>query len=445
MNRIGAIIWLLGIGLYDLALSSMMHPSLIINLVAGIIVLFFLVSSMLFQSDAVVLRDAIRNIRPIRNVFFWFAICLLSAACLYAFWQNANNGMLRLLSDNPSMRVDFTNGYLYRLSVPLSILFWYTCRRGGTRIGRVLSAALFVLFVFVTACDLSRGPLLWIITGIILFELLIRAEKSNNAKLSPRAWMLLILALVAISWAFDYFGSLRTANIFKTTASNYYDMKVRLPSGLSWIYIYLCSPLENARYALENSVVNSPTLSANLFYPVYKLIANIIGQGDNFSNWVNSHSELHAYLIGSYGLNVGTFILDALQDFWTLGIVIYLFAYVGVNALTKQIISSKKINPITKLIVYSLAFQGPLWSIFSNSVVFGPIWVCILIFMLVDFLTLRVFAISPSAKSDQNTLRSIDGEISRNQNRFNNFDTTYIHTQSRTFERSNKYRYERGV
>lgn len=398
MNRIAAIIWLLGIGLYDLALSDMMHPSLPINAIAGVIVAFFLVASRYSKPDVDFLREVVKNIKPINNIFFWLLIALVAVACLYAFWQNVSNGSLRLLSDNPSMKVEFEDGYLYRLSVPLAILSWYVFRRGGTRTGRFVALGFFALFLYVTVCDLSRGPLLWIMTGILLLELFLRAEAKRSAKLSGKTSLLILVIAVFVVWSFDAFGALRTAGVFEASASEYYDMKVELPTGFSWIYVYLCSPLENARYVIENAAIQSPALSAKLFYPIYKLCANLVGQGDTFSLWVASRTDVYLYLKDSYGLTVGSFIPDALQDFWIPGVFVYLIAYTCVAAFVKKIISSKRFNPITKLVVYPLAFQGPLWSIFDNSVVLGPIWVCIGVFLIVDLVAFRVFG-SPSHKT----------------------------------------------
>ena len=87
------------------------------------------------------------------------------------------------------------------------------------------------------------------------------------------------------------------------------------------------------------------------------------------------------------GLTVGSFLMDAFQDFSILGIVIYPFFYGLVSLLVKAMLNWQRLSSLTKLITYSLAIQGPLWSIFDDTVFSGPLWVCAFAVIAIDLLT----------------------------------------------------------
>ena len=77
-----------------------------------------------------------------------------------------------------------------------------------------------------------------------------------------------------------YIGDLRLKyvleNIYFKTLKDLYLMKYDLPNWFIWIYIYITSPLENARYAIENITLEKYTMFNQLFYPFIKFIANLL-------------------------------------------------------------------------------------------------------------------------------------------------------------------------
>lgn len=84
-----------------------------------------------------------------------------------------------------------------------------------------------------------------------------------------------------------------------------------------------------------------------------------------------------------YGLNVGSFILDAYSDFGILGILMYMLWYNIIAFLTHKIICSNKIDNTSKAIIFPIIVQIAIWSVFSNSLFqIAGIWVDIL-FVLV--------------------------------------------------------------
>ena len=385
-NRIGMIIWCLGTGLYDLALSDLYHPNILINVVSLITVGVFWLFEVISCKDLPLLKGCFSELMAPNNIFYWVMLGILSCLAFYAFKTNADAGLLRGLSNNPGMKVDFEGGYLYRLSVPVAICFYVVARCTKGKFLKLCSFVLFGAFVYFTACDLSRGPIVWILTGCLLFELLRYVKRTGKTRVSGKTLFLLAGVFVAVVFAFDSFGSMRTASLFSSVSSQY-QMKVDIPDGFTWLYIYISSPLENARYALDNIVVLTPTLGAHLFYPFVKLASNLFGLDASFTAWLSSNTSVYSYMATDPGLTVGSFVMDAYQDFSILGIVIYPLFYGLVSLFVKAMLSWRRLSTLTKLVVYSLAIQGPLWSIFDDTVFSGPLWVCAFAMIAIDLLT----------------------------------------------------------
>ena len=386
LNRIGMMIWSLGTGLYDFALSDLYHPSLLINAVSLIVFVIFWFFASNSRKDVSLLKECFGELKIPNNIIYWFFLALIAILAFFAFKANADAGQLRGLSNNAGMKVDFKGGYFYRLSVPIAICFYLVGRMAKQKLAKIFSLLLFVAFLYFTACDLSRGPIVWILTGCLLFELLLYVKRTGKTKVSGKTFLLLVGVFVAVVFAFDYFGSIRTATLFSSVSSQY-KMNVDVPDGFTWLYIYISSPLENARYALDNIVVKTPTFGAHLFYPFIKLFSNFLGFDTTFSSWLGSSTVVYSYMATDPGLTVGSFLMDAFQDFSILGIVIYPLFYGLVSLLVKAMLNWQRFSSLTKLITYSLAIQGPLWSIFDDTVFSGPLWVCAFAVIAIDLLT----------------------------------------------------------
>lgn len=383
LNRVAIFIWGLGTGLYDLGLSDLYHPNLLINALAAVIVAVFCFFERTNKGDFHFLNDCFDELEIPNNKLYWILLSGVSLVAFFAFLINANAGQLRALSNNPGMVVDFKFGYLYRLTVPVSICFYLIARCTKNKQVKMVSLSLFAVFLFFTACDLSRGPIVWILTGCLLFELLWFVKRTGKTKISTRMLLLFISAFVVVLFVFDYFGSIRTASHF-SNLSSHYEMNVAIPDGFTWLYIYISSPLENARYAFDNLAVTTPTLGAYLFYPFIKLASNLLGLSVPFTTWLDASTSVYSYMESTVGLTVGSFLIDAYQDFSYFGVLIYPLFYGLVSVLAKRLLSWKRLMSLTKLIVYALAIQGPLWSIFDNTVFSGPLWVCAFVMIAID-------------------------------------------------------------
>lgn len=382
-NRIAILIWSLGSCLYNLALSELLHPSISINAACALIVAIFMVFEAFTKKDVDGLKTIIDGIRLPNNVIYWVLFTAVAILCFISFSRNAGAGNLRALSDNPGASVSFEGGYFLRLSVPIAIASFYVFRLAKSGFAKGLGIVLFLVYAYITASDLSRGPVLWMLTGLAILELFNYCRRTGKIRANMNSIIIIVLVAIIVLMSFDYFGSIRTANHF-SSLNAHYQMKVDMPSGLTWVYIYITTPLENARFALENLHAFIPTAGANLIYPIVKFGANIVGLDEEFVHWLSSASTIYPYLADGIGLTVGSFILDALQDFSYLGLFVYPIAFGVVSLVSKRMLSSSIISNYTKLIIYSLIIQEPLWSIFDNMVVSGPIWVCIAVFALID-------------------------------------------------------------
>lgn len=67
---------------------------------------------------------------------------------------------------------------------------------------------------------------------------------------------------------------------------------------------------------------------------------------------------------------------DAFADLNIVGILVYIGCYDAFAYVTHRILNSKKINSISKAMIFPIIIQVAIWSVFSNSVFrISAIWV----------------------------------------------------------------------
>ncbi len=390
VNRIAVLIWSFGMALYDLELSSLLHPDLLMNIVGIVIVAIFVGFERFNTRDQVLLGECFNDLTLPNNIYYWVMFGVLVLACLCAFAVNVASGNIRGLSDNPGKTIEFSFGYIYRLSVPIALACYMSARLLRRWPSKLLMLASFIIFSLIAAASLDRGPIVWLLTGIAVYELFSYSQRIGKLTLSVRSAVLIVVLFVIIVWAFDAFGSTRVTSQGITSVSDHYRMNIDIPDGFTWVYIYITTPLENARFALEEINVGDLTFGGKLFYPLIKFIANLIGLGDAYSGWIQARTSVYAYLKPVAGLTVGTFLLDALQDFSYFGVVLYPLMYGVMTTLFKTMLRTRWLSSFTKVIAYSLVFQETLWSIFDNTVLFGPVLVCVAFFVAIDFVAMHI-------------------------------------------------------
>ena len=237
-----------------------------------------------------------------------------------------------------------------------------------------------LFFVF---SEMSRGPFVFWFTGMIMFELCQFVKRNRSKYLSKKQLIFLILMAILFIYVFGMIGDFRTNSIFRNGASVFYKMPEKCPSGFTWIYIYITSPLENMRYILNEEIVHHFSYFNKLLYPVIKFGANIIGMGDQYATYVQGFNDVYAYLKPQYGLNVSTFMADAYSDLGLFGIIVYLICYDVIAYFVHRILVKKNIIAMSKSIIFPIVIQIAIWSIFSNSVfVIAGIWIDILFVFL---------------------------------------------------------------
>lgn len=366
-SRLAFIIWTVGLGLYDLSLSKLYHPSATINIVCLLIVINFYIISLLLPCKSAQICEVYSAIKsPNKNYmsFVYFSLFL----GIVSFIINLKNGQLRFFLSNAATETDITLSYLLNLMVVVSLVFYILARQTKVMLRKIIYFLLSGFSLFLIFCNMARGPLVFWGVGVIFYEIIKLVKRRNTTKLRLKDWLIILIVFIVGVVLFGVIGDFRTSSIFNGGASVHYQMPEGTPSGLTWVYIYLTSPLENARVILEEQQVTKLACFNNLFYPFIKFAANFLGCDQEYVKYMASFTEVYPYLKEDFGLNVSSFIADAYVDFSYLGIFIYIIFYDLIAVLTKSILASKKISNLSKCIIFPIIIQIALWSIFSNSI-----------------------------------------------------------------------------
>lgn len=365
--RLGFFVWTLGLGLYNLKLSNLYTPDLMVNFIGTIVIINFILLNIFLPIKSRTIIRIFDNIKLPKEGFL-FSLYFTFFLGVLSFVKNLNAGLLRFFISNKGIRADISLSYFFHSLVVVSICFYILGREEKKIYKKIWYFILFLISSFLEFTNLARGPLVFIGIGILFYELYKYIIKRKTIKFKIKQIVLIIILAFIAVWAFGAIGDSRTKNMFGTTATNYYKMTKNFPSGFTWIYIYLTSPLENLRYSLSNCIIDNYSFFNQLLYPIIKFIANLIGRGDAYREFVNSFDSMNPYLWDLVGLNMSTFITSAFLDAGFLGLFIYLIAYDLIAYFLNKIIVSKNINSISKIIIIPLILQIPVWSIFTNSI-----------------------------------------------------------------------------
>lgn len=384
-SRLAVIIWILGLGLYNLQLSKLYKPNLLINIICIFVIINFALCCKVFPSDINIIYEIFGNAGYDNKRKYIRKVYLTLLLGIFSFLVNLRLGNLRWFSNNRAANTDITLSYFLNMMVPVSLFFYYRFRRSKNK-KRILYFLLTFLSIFLIFCNMSRGPIMYWLFGVVIFEIANYSKRKKTKKITLKQFIFLLIVLVIGIWGFGYIGELRTSSIYLGGTNAHYEMKVNLPAGLTWIYIYISSPLENLRYILCNETLNTIQFGNNLFYPAIKLFANFLGLQAQYTSWLTRTNSLYPYLQNVYGLNVSSFIDEAYRDFDFAGIIIYLFFYDLIAYLTHKILHNNKISDISKAIIIPIIFQIAIWSIFANSVFRIAInWIDILVVFIWNY------------------------------------------------------------
>lgn len=387
------ILWLTNIALYNLRLSKLYNPSWQINLIVIIIALIFYVLSRKISLEKTDVELSIRDMEEDKNSYNIY--CIIST-CIFivsmaVFLYNIKKYGLAILAENKinKQRFDHYAGYIIYLLV-LVAQIKYILFRIKKNIWELL---LFALSLGALILTLNRGPLMYIAVTIYLFELfnLVRIKDKINKKLLYAIYALLIGGVILAITAFGYIGDMRMEyvleNVYKRTINEHYQMSEYIPSGLLWVYVYLTSPLENASYSIINQSYDL-TFFNNLFYPFIKLFNNLIGNGEGYKNWLQSVRGFSPYLEKKVGLNVSSFIPEAMQDLGYIGVIVYIAIFLALAYFSLVLVKKKiKISSLGAITIYSNVISILAWSVFVNSLKIPMLVINIMMILFIEVLT----------------------------------------------------------
>ena len=388
VSKIGFILWLGTMGLYNIQISSLYHPSIEINLLSILIITNFYLMSILKLGFTTSLKEEIVLLRT-NGITGSYAkgIVLLFVVGLFASYRTYTLYGFTLLNENKLMRTDLAMGYAYNSLVVVAIFSYILFRINNKKNERVKAIALLIGSLALLVLLMNRGSLFYILLGIAVFELLYYYAIQNRKYLSTKIKAVVIIAAITAVFLFGLFGDIRTEGvnkIYHSTLTQRYQLPEGIPSGFGQVYVYLTSPIENASHLIQAKSTTEPAYFNYLFYPIIKVFANIIGMGSEYQTYVAGLPDPEPYLWSIAGLNTFSFMGSAYQDFGIIGIFVYLAFYDFIIVFMSMILRTR-LCPVSKIIIYSLLMNCILWSVFTNSVFkLAVLWTNTVLIILID-------------------------------------------------------------
>lgn len=380
------MLWLFNISLYNLRFSKLYNPNWQINMIViAISILFFIVSRKVYIEDKNILAsmEEIKSNKEVYNIYS-IIINIVFIIAFITFWFNVSKYGLAILATNKidKQPLDHYAGYIIymmALCAQIKYILYRTNRK-------IIDLIIFILSIGTLLLTLNRGPIAFIVAAIFIYELfnLVRIKDMISKKKLYGIYISLVIAFLILLQLFGYVGDMRMEyvleHVYGRTINEHYQMNEALPSGFLWGYIYLTSPLENAAYAISNQGIDL-TYFNNLLYPFIKFGANIFGVGDRYKAWLLGRTGYVPYLNEKVGLNVSSFIPEAMQDFGYLGVMAYILIYIALAYLGITLIKKKKISSLGAIVVYVNIISILAWSVFDNSLKI-PVLILNILFVL---------------------------------------------------------------
>lgn len=366
------ILWLVNIALYNLKLSSYYNPNLIINIIVILICIVFLFGSrknFLKEEDILLSMEKMKSDKD-NYLIYSMIINLVFIIAFITFWVNVKKYGLAILSQNKinKQQMDHYSAYIVYMLVLCAQTKYILFRINK----KILDLLVFLLSIGTLVLTLNRGPIAFILAAMYIYELfsLVKVKNLISKKRLYIIYFTLILAFIVFLQFFGYIGDMRMEyvleHVYNRTINEHYGMNQIIPTGFLWAYIYLTSPLENATFSLMNQNVQL-TYFNNLLYPFIKFFANILGFGEDYKIWLTEKVSYVPYLDKKIGLNVSSFIPEAMQDFGYIGVVVYVLIFLLLSYLSIKMIKSRKLTAIGSTIIYANVLNMLLWSVFGNS------------------------------------------------------------------------------
>lgn len=370
--KIMFLLWIIALILYDLRLSSLYNPTIMVNGLVFLIWGSFLTLSKfkkLEEQDIIYTFEELKN-KEHRKRYSVLANTIFIIGAL-VFVYNAYKYGLAILEENKidKQSMDHYSGYIVYMLV-LAAEIKYILIRNFKKLGDIIVFFLCFIILFLT---LNRGPIAFLFITLGLYEVFnfINIKHTLSSKKKYLIYGGFIISIGAFITFFGIIGNLRMEyvlkNVYDRTLWQHYGVGEYMPSGLLWVYIYLTSPLENVAYSLGTQVVSYVYFN-NLLYPFIKFFANLAGQGEVYKQWLINRGSYIPYLESRVGLNAGSFIPEAFQDFGVLGFLVYLLIYIIIAYMAIKLIKRKVgLSSISKILIYTNITSLLIWSVFVNS------------------------------------------------------------------------------
>lgn len=366
------ILWLVNIALYNLKLSSHYNPNLIMNIIVILICIVFFIGArkaFLVEDDILLSMENLKSDKD-NYLIYSVIINLVFIIAFITFWINAKKYGLAILSQNKinKQQMDHYSAYIVYMLVLCAQAKYILFRINK----KILDLAVFLLSIGTLVLTLNRGPIAFILAAMYIYEIfsLIKVKNSISKKRLYMIYFALILSFIVFLQFFGYIGDMRMEyvleHVYHRTMNEHYGMSEVIPTGFLWGYIYLTSPLENAAFSLINQSVHL-TYFNNLFYPFIKFFTNIFGVGEEYKMWLTEKASYIPYLDDKIGLNVSSFIPEAMQDFGYIGVIVYVLIFLILAYLSIKMIKNRKLTSIGSTIIYANILNMLLWSVFGNS------------------------------------------------------------------------------
>ena len=395
ISKVAFIMWLFAYGLYNIHISTLLKPSIEINIIGLVIIFNFWIMS----NYKLKIRDSIQlvanelenenyNKKCTTGFGFLFILGVIAFCVTYLKFG------FTIFQNNKINRTELAFGYFYNALVVCAVYYLYMIAKKNKNNEKVKYGILEIITLLMLVCLLNRGNFIMIFMGALVIFIFMFYSKTKKKYLAKKTLIFIGTGIILITMAFGIIGNVRfetvSREVYHISYVELYGFDKNFPSGLGQIYIYITSPLENMSDVIKNQNINEYTWFANLFYPVIKVVADLIGKGEMFVNWINASYDIFPVLKSSTGLNVMSFMADAYQDGGYIGIIIYLILYDTIIIFSSKVLRSK-LYGLSKVLIYGLLLQLIIWSVFSDSVLkMASVWVNIVLIYIIDFVAHRI-------------------------------------------------------
>lgn len=363
------------LGLYVGKLSLLYHPKFEFVIYFLSILLFFLLLSTKFIFNCSLTEKEINNCFNIKKEreFINIVYCFFFIGIISNIWQMINYDIV-LFEDN-KVNKQFGDHYIQYLVnlLLISSSMAYIAMRENLKNKKKIMGMIFFFSNLNLLIWLNRGAFTLQLVTVLVYEYMKAKQKDKIKKFVLKFFVLGILFL----GYFAYIGNIRNEyvieNIFKYTINEHYKMPDGYPNEFVWIYIYLTSPLENMSRIIENQFPYYHTMGMRMFYPFVAPAFKMI---------FDAPTTLKPPLDNEAGLNVSTYMVDAVTDFGFIGPYIYMVYLLFILRLGQISLRKGLYGILTYASVLNIAF----WLSFSNSFAIGPFMIAFLFFLCITWI-----------------------------------------------------------